>query len=79
MVGKVGLAILLPAALFLLPGWWCGLPALGVLVAMVLVVFYLRIKAQKSFGGITGDVLGAAIEWSEAVGWLVAAGLAGHQ
>lgn len=73
MVGRVGPTILLPAALFLLPGLGAGWAGGAVVGAGLLVVLVLRHLANSRLGGITGDVLGAAIEGAETMGWLVAA------
>lgn len=77
VVGKVTFLGLVLASLFLAPLALVGWSALGLLFACLLPALWLRIKAGKALGGVTGDVLGAAIEWSEAVGWLAAATLAG--
>ncbi len=73
VVGRVSLPRLCGAAIFLVPLMFLGWPGLGLLVACLLPVLWLRVAAQKAFGGVTGDVLGAVIEWSEAAGWLAAA------
>lgn len=73
VVGRVPVAYLLGAACFLAPLALLGLAGLGLLVACLLPSLWLRLKAHKALGGVTGDVLGAAIEWSEATGWLAAA------
>jgi adenosylcobinamide-GDP ribazoletransferase len=77
VVGRVALPNLLLAALFLAPLALLAWQGLAVLVACLLPALWLRLKAQKALGGVTGDVLGAAIEWGEAAGWLVAACLVG--
>ncbi|MDR9500804.1 MAG: adenosylcobinamide-GDP ribazoletransferase [Desulfurivibrionaceae bacterium] len=73
VVGKVSLPRLLAAALFLAPLALCGWSGLGLLLVCLLPPLGLRFQANKGLGGVTGDVLGAAIEWSEAAGWLAAA------
>ncbi len=75
VVGKVTLFRLLGAGFFLAPLVLLGWPGLGLLLACLLPPLWLRMKAQKALGGVTGDVLGAAIEWSEAAGWLAAVSL----
>ncbi len=75
VVGKVTLFRLLAAGFFLAPLALLGWSGLGLLLACLVPPLLLRIKAQKALGGVTGDVLGAAIEWSEAAGWLAAASL----
>lgn len=52
--------LLAAGAVFVVPGWpWLG--PLGVLLAAVLAIG-LTAHAHRRFGGITGDVLGAAVE-----------------
>ncbi len=77
VVGRVSSLHLLGAAFFILPLLLLGWGGLGLLLACLVPAFILRIMAHKGLGGVTGDVLGAAIEWSEAAGWLVAASLVG--
>lgn len=48
---------------------WLAL-ALGV-IASALTVFCIGWAATRSFGGLTGDVCGAMIEWSQLGCWLV--------
>ncbi len=77
VVGKIGFVQLLFASIMLAPLAMFGLPGLGIFLACLLPPLILRIKSQKALGGVTGDVLGASIEWSEAAGWLAAAALLG--
>ncbi|GHH96832.1 adenosylcobinamide-GDP ribazoletransferase [Neobacillus kokaensis] len=47
------------------------LPITGILLAAAVVcLFYARRKVIKWFGGITGDVLGAAVEGTELILWM---------
>ena len=72
-VGRVGPGQLLGGFLFLLPlFWWGGLSALAVVVFSLVPAWWLRRKARKALGGVTGDVLGAACEMGEACAWLAA-------
>ncbi|PLX48350.1 MAG: adenosylcobinamide-GDP ribazoletransferase [Desulfobulbaceae bacterium] len=73
VVGKISGGRLLAGGLFLLPLAWYGWSGLLLVSACLLPGLWLRLKAQTALGGVTGDVLGAVIEWSEAAGWLVAA------
>jgi len=66
-VGRVRGQDLFLAGLFLLPVlWWHWQAGLLIFVAALVPSFLLRLKATKALGGITGDVLGAACELSEA-------------
>lgn len=72
-VGKVGLGELALGSLLLAPLiWWNWSAVLIILGAAVFAAFWLRFKASKALGGITGDVLGATCELGEACGWLAA-------
>ncbi len=72
-VGKVGLGELAVATLLLTPLiWWHWTAALIILCAALLPTVWLRFKATKALGGVTGDVLGASCELGEACGWLAA-------
>jgi adenosylcobinamide-GDP ribazoletransferase len=72
-VGKVGLGELALGGLLLMPLVWWNWPAgLIILGAAVLPAFWLRFRASKALGGVTGDVLGASCELGEACGWLAA-------
>jgi adenosylcobinamide-GDP ribazoletransferase len=78
VVGRVSLPKLLGAAFFLTPLVVLGWQGLGLLLACLLPSLWLRMTVHRTLGGVTGDVLGAAIEWSEAAGWLAAAAIAGR-
>ncbi|MBU0679787.1 MAG: adenosylcobinamide-GDP ribazoletransferase [Proteobacteria bacterium] len=78
MVGRVSLSMLLGAAFFLTPLVLLAWQGLAILLACLVPALWLRMKANQTLGGVTGDVLGAAIEWSEAAGWLAAASLVGR-
>ena len=72
-VGKVGRKELALGLLLLAPLiWWSWSAALIILGAAMLPAIWLRGKATKALGGVTGDVLGAACELGEACGWLAA-------
>jgi len=72
-VGKVGLGELSMGGLLLTPLiWWNWSAGLIILGAAMLPALWLRFKATKALGGVTGDVLGASCELGEACGWLVA-------
>ena len=72
-VGKVGLRELAMGGLLLTPLiWWNWSAGLIILGAALLPAFWLRFKASKALGGVTGDVLGASCELGEVCGWLVA-------
>ena len=72
-VGKVGLRELVLGGLLLAPLiWWNWSAGLIVLCATALPAFWLRYKATRALGGVTGDVLGASCELGEACGWLAA-------
>jgi adenosylcobinamide-GDP ribazoletransferase len=72
-VGKVGLRELALGALLLTPlVWWNWSAGLIILGAAMLPAFWLRFKASKALGGVTGDVLGASCELGEVCGWLAA-------
>ena len=72
-VGKVGIAELGFGSLLLMPLiWWHWSAALIILCAALLPAFWLRFKATRALGGVTGDVLGASCELGEACGWLAA-------
>ena len=77
-VGKVGLRELALGGLLLAPLiWWNWSAGLVILGAAMLPAFWLRFKANRALGGVTGDVLGASCELGEACGWLAAVVLAG--
>ncbi|MBU4177382.1 MAG: adenosylcobinamide-GDP ribazoletransferase [Proteobacteria bacterium] len=72
-VGKVGLRELALGGLLLMPLiWWNWSAGLIILGAAMLPALWLRFKASKALGGVTGDVLGASCELGEACGWLAA-------
>lgn len=72
-VGKVGSRELALGALLLTPLiWWNWSAGLTVLGAAMLPAIWLRFRASKALGGVTGDVLGASCELGEACGWLAA-------
>jgi adenosylcobinamide-GDP ribazoletransferase len=72
-VGKVGLAELALGALLLTPLiWWNWSGVLIILGAAMLPAIWLRFKAARALGGVTGDVLGASCELGEVCGWLAA-------
>lgn len=62
----IGGLTLLPLILF------AGFSGLVILLSCQMPAFWLRRKARRAFGGVTGDVLGASCEMGEAVGWLAA-------
>lgn len=69
----VGLAIVLAAA----PGGWAGSASwtvAGMLVTGAAFTLVVGLVARRRIGGVTGDVLGAAVELSMLGGLLVAAG-----
>jgi cobalamin synthase len=62
-VGKVGPKELALGGLLLAPLiWWNWSAGLIILGAAMLPVVWLRFKASKALGGVTGDVLGASCE-----------------
>lgn len=72
-VGKVGLSELGLGSVLLMPLiWWHWSMALIIICAVLLPALWLRFKATKALGGVTGDVLGASCELGEACGWLAA-------
>lgn len=72
-VGKVGLGELALGALLLAPLiWWNWSAGLIILGAAMLPAIWLRFKASKALGGVTGDVLGASCELGDVCGWLAA-------
>ena len=74
-VGRVTGAHLVGAALWLLPLFLLGFQVGIVLAVSLLPALWLRVKAHRALGGVTGDVLGASCELGEAAGWLAAAAL----
>jgi len=72
-IGKVSLGELTLGSLLLTPLiCWNWSAALIILGAAMLPALWLRVKANKALGGVTGDVLGAACELGEVCSWLVA-------
>ena len=79
-VGAVGWGQILPGGVLLMAG---VLPVIGHLndflpfmiisLGVFLPSLWLRFRAHKLLGGVTGDVLGAACEFGEAAGFIVAA------
>lgn len=76
-VGQISLSHLAGGFILLLPVLFIlGLSPVAltvVLLCFVLAILpslWLRYQAHKSFGGVTGDVLGASCEFGEALGWL---------
>lgn len=51
---------------------WAGLllPASLLLLVAVGCYFFIRVKAVKWFGGMTGDVIGASVEGTENILWM---------
>ncbi len=70
IIGQVRGTQIFMGALFLVPLYLAPLPCLAVLVVSGLPPLFLRIRATQLIGGLTGHVLGAAVEWSEAFGLL---------
>ena len=67
LVGKVGVTNCLIGLIFLLPLAVYGQLGLFLLIGSAGPFAYLFYKANKELGGVTGDVLGAGIEWGEAM------------
>lgn len=57
------------ATVFLIDISWMW-PSLILIAATVLGYFFIRSKAVKWFGGITGDVIGASVEGTELLLWM---------
>ncbi|MFB7724411.1 adenosylcobinamide-GDP ribazoletransferase [Nocardia sp. NPDC056100] len=64
LVSALWAAIALAAALFAGNQWWIG--PLGVIAALGLAVLLVR-HCVRRFGGLNGDVLGAALEFAVAI------------
>jgi adenosylcobinamide-GDP ribazoletransferase len=72
-VGKVDMGELALGSLLLTPLiWWNWSAGLIILGAAMLPAVWLRFKASRALGGVTGDVLGASCELGEVCGWLAA-------
>jgi len=72
-VGKVGLGELALGGFLLAPLiWWNWSAGLIILGAAMLPALWLRFKASRALGGVTGDVLGASCELGEVCGLLAA-------
>jgi len=72
-VGKVRGSDLLVGGITALPIFFAGWAGLVAVVSSHLPAFWLRRKAHRAFGGVTGDVLGASCEMGEAAAWLATA------
>ncbi len=70
IIGHVTISQLLVASFFILPFSMAPLSCLAVCGVSALPALFLRLRAGKLIGGVTGDVLGGVIEWSEAFGFL---------
>ncbi|MGY0691992.1 adenosylcobinamide-GDP ribazoletransferase [Virgibacillus sp. FSP13] len=61
--------------LFIFVGWVSGVPSMLMVIGMFLVALmlflFIRKKVRKWFGGITGDVVGAATEGVEVCLWMI--------
>jgi adenosylcobinamide-GDP ribazoletransferase len=78
-VGKITVWRLAAGFIFLLPVFLVALKSVSQLSAIILIFLaillpsiWLRFRAHHLLGGVTGDVLGASCEFSEAAGWLAA-------
>lgn len=71
-VGNVHSKDLLIGAIMILPVAAAGWAGVIAALAAHLPALWLRGKAHRAFGGVTGDVLGASCELGEAAGWLAA-------
>jgi len=72
-VGKVGMRELALGGLLLAPLiWWNWSAGLIIIGVAMLPALWLRFKASRALGGVTGDVLGASCELGEVCGWLAA-------
>lgn len=70
IIGQVSGGQVLLGLVFVLPFLAFGLQSVAVLVCAGIPACFLRLRANKLLGGVTGDVLGAVTEWSEAFGLL---------
>jgi len=78
-VGKITVWRLAAGFIMLLPVFLVALKSTSQLSAIILIflavllpMIWLRFRAHHLLGGVTGDVLGASCEFSEAAGWLAA-------
>ena len=71
-VGKVKGSDLLIGIIMTFPVVAAGWVGVVVAFAAQLPALWLRRKAHRAFGGVTGDVLGASCELGEAAGWFAA-------
>lgn len=71
-VGKVKGADFFFGGMTMLPVFFFGWGAVATVFVALLPALWLRVKAHSALGGVTGDVLGAACELGEAMGWLAA-------
>lgn len=72
VIGNVSLTIFIASILLVLPFFYFYKFAIAIAV-MLLAAMWLKRKADKLIGGITGDVLGCALELGETVGLVVLA------
>lgn len=73
-VGRLfaGFAILMPICVAVLNRSVPFSAPVFLFLAVLLPSLWLRFRAHQLLGGVTGDVLGASCEFSEAAGWLAA-------
>ncbi|MCK5196348.1 MAG: adenosylcobinamide-GDP ribazoletransferase [Desulfobulbaceae bacterium] len=78
-VGKISVCRLAAGFVLLLPIFLVALKSISQLSAIIILFLaillpsiWLRFRAHRLLGGVTGDVLGASCEFSEAAGWLAA-------
>lgn len=69
-VGKIKGQDLLFATIMVMPFFYFGWLGAVMLLAAQLPALWLRQKAHRAFGGVTGDVLGASCEFGELASWL---------
>ena len=72
-VGKISGWSLIMSSFLVWPGIYFGWLGLVMMLAAQLPPLWLRQKAHASFGGVTGDVLGASCEFGELAGWFAGA------
>jgi adenosylcobinamide-GDP ribazoletransferase len=70
LIGQVTFLQIVLALCFLTPVFISFFPCLAVIAASCLPALFLRLRAGKLIGGVTGDVLGGVIEWGEGFGLL---------